>query len=269
MRQTMPGTTRPTDTAQRPFDGRVQADPIQAPGTSESDWQTCPTLTELPAHPLTDVTSVVVFAAHPDDETLGVGGTLAMLAAAGVRLRIVMATEGEGSHPRSDAVTQRRLARIRRQEDLDSLSRLGIDGRAVIRLGLPDSGLADHEGELVKIAERMVEGFDLCLAPWSGDLHPDHEAVGRAAARAARTSGVSVCHFPVWMWHWAGPSDRRVPWERAARIDLSASAMNAKAEAIACHRSQILPLGPNAEDAPILPADELAHFKRPYEVVFK
>jgi LmbE family N-acetylglucosaminyl deacetylase len=262
------GTTYLTDTARRPFDDRLQADPIQAPGTSESHWEAWPGLATLPRYCLADATSVVVFAAHPDDETLGVGGTLAMLAAAGVRLRIVVATDGEGSHPHSDAVTPALLARRRRQEDADSLHRLGVGGREVIRLGLPDSGLADHEGELVEIAERMVKGFGLCLAPWLGDLHPDHEAVGRAAARAARTAGVAVCHFPIWMWHWASPADRRVPWERAARIDLSASAMTAKDEAIACHRSQILPLGPNAEDAPILPADELAHFKRPYEVVF-
>jgi LmbE family N-acetylglucosaminyl deacetylase len=259
---------RLADTAQRPLGDRPPTDPIQAPGTGESRWEAWPTLAALPPYCLAGVTGVAVFAAHPDDETLGVGGTLALLAAADVRLRIVVATDGEGSHPRSSAITPDRLARLRRREDADSLSRLGLDGHEVIRLGLPDSALAEHEGELAEIAGRLIEGFSLCLAPWTGDLHPDHEALGRAAARAAGASGVPVRHYPIWMWHWASPADRRVPWERAARIDLSASALAAKAEAVACHRSQILPLGPRGEDAPILPADELAHFQRPYEVVF-
>jgi LmbE family N-acetylglucosaminyl deacetylase len=265
----MSDTARLTDTAEPALGGRLPLDPIQAPGTRESRWADWPTLNELPPYPLEDVTGVVVFAAHPDDETLGVGGTLATLAAAGVRLRIVVATDGEGSHARSRAITPAQLARRRRQEDADSLGRLGVDEHDVIRLGLPDSHLADYEGELTKIAERAFTGFNLCLAPWTGDVHPDHEAVGRAVARAGHAAGVPVCHYPVWMWHWASPADRRVPWQRVARIDLDARAVAAKNEAIACHRSQILPLGPHPADAPILTADDLAHFQRPYEVVFR
>jgi hypothetical protein len=44
--------------------------------------------------------------------------------------------------------------------------------------------------------------------------------------------------------------------------------MAAKEEAVACHRSQILPLGPAAADAPVLPSEDLEHFRRRYEVVF-
>lgn len=257
-----------TDSAERVLDSRSPADPIQAAGTRESLWADWAFLDQLPRYPLQGLTDVVVWAAHPDDETLGVGGNLATLTAAGVRLRVVVATDGEGSHPQSDAVTPTRLAQLRRREDAESLTLLGMDPHEVIRLGLPDSALADHEGELAESADRLIKGFSLCLAPWTGDLHPDHEAVGRAAARAARSAGVPVCHYPIWMWHWASPADGRIPWRRAARIDLDARATAAKNAAIACHRSQILPLGPHAADAPILPSEELAHFRRPYEVVF-
>ncbi|WP_234009984.1 PIG-L family deacetylase, partial [Streptomyces sp. SA3_actF] len=44
---------------------------------------------------------VVVVAAHPDDEVLGAGGALALLAAAGNPLTVVTVTDGEGSHPRT------------------------------------------------------------------------------------------------------------------------------------------------------------------------
>ncbi|HWG01325.1 MAG TPA: hypothetical protein VG164_05695 [Trebonia sp.] len=42
-----------------------------------------------------------------------------------------------------------------------------------------------------------------------------------------------------------------------------------KQEAVACHRSQILSLGPAAEDAPILPVSELSHFRRHRELVLR
>jgi LmbE family N-acetylglucosaminyl deacetylase len=55
----------------------------------------------------------------------------------------------------------------------------------VVRLRLPDTGLADHEQELSDILAEQCAGFEVCLAPWEGDAHADHEAAGRAARRAA------------------------------------------------------------------------------------
>ena len=83
-----------------------------------------------------------------------------------------------------------------------ALRALGAQGAEVIRLGLPDSGLAGREERLVNVLAPLVEGFDLCLAPWDHDLHPDHEAAGRVARKAAAGAFYS---FPVWMWHWASP----------------------------------------------------------------
>ncbi|NJA60592.1 PIG-L family deacetylase, partial [Streptomyces sp. NEAU-H3] len=73
---------------------------------------------------------------------------------------------------------------------------------------------------------------------------------------------------PVWMWHWARPDDPRVPWHRAARLDLPADVRARKRDAVACFRSQIAPLGPAPEDAAILPPAELAHHVRDFEVWF-
>jgi LmbE family N-acetylglucosaminyl deacetylase len=107
-----------------------------------------------------------------------------------------------------------------------------------------------------------------CLSTWRGDGHPDHEAVGRAAARACTTTGARLLEYPIWMWHWAQPGDRDVPWERAYRIDLPAASIAAKAAAITAFRSQIAPLGPAEADAAILPPHVLARFTRPFETVF-
>jgi hypothetical protein len=69
------------------------------------------------------------------------------------------------------------------------------------------------------------------------------------------------------MWHWAGPGDERVPWERARRIDLALPVQAKKKAAMDEFRSQIEPLGPAPGDAPILPPAVLARFSRSFETV--
>jgi hypothetical protein len=58
-----------------------------------------------------------------------------------------------------------------------------------------------------------------------------------------------------------------VPWQRAHRIELTAGAQAAKAAAIQEFTSQIMALGPEPGDAPILPPHVLDRFARPFEMV--
>src|SRR5262245_28993582 len=92
---------------------------------------------------------VMVVAPHPDDETIAVGGLLARLSRAGVPLRVIFVTNGDG-YP--DAVTRTVAARNptsadylafgrrREQEALTALARLGVSERDVRFLGFPDGG---------------------------------------------------------------------------------------------------------------------------------
>jgi len=109
----------------------------------------------------------------------------------------------------------------------------------------------------------------VCAAPWSGDLHQDHEAAGRAAAAACLRAGVTRWQYPIWAWHWARPADPRVPWARAATVPLPARARRVKRAAIGEFASQLWPLGPDPADAAILPPEVVAHFVRPLEVVLR
>ncbi|QKW25807.1 PIG-L family deacetylase [Streptomyces seoulensis] len=243
------------------------ADPIQAPGTDEESWRAWDGWARLPECTLPTAGRVVVVAAHPDDEVLGVGGALARLADAGLTLTVVSVTDGEGSHPRTTRLTPTRLADVRARELREALTELGAGGAEVVRLGLPDTGVADHEDRLARALADLLPGASLCLAPWTGDVHADHEAAGRAALAAARTASVTCRLYPVWMWHWAHPADPRVPWERAARIPLPPAAQDRKRAAIDRFASQIRPLGPDPEDDAVLPPHELAHHLRGWEVV--
>ena len=237
--------------------------PIDAPGTDERSWRAWPWLSTLPGSGLavlSGVTSAVFVAAHPDDEVLGAGGLMAMLAASRPRLRLVAVTDGERSHQghSSPAV----LARRRTAETGAALRALGAGATEVIRLGLPDTRLAAREDDLAAALAPLVAGFDLCLAPWDGDLHPDHEAASRAARRSAE--GAFYC-FPVWMWHWASPGDSRVPWDRALRIPLPPRTAMRKRAAITRFASQTEDRGHGL--GPVLAPGMIAHFTRAMEVL--
>jgi LmbE family N-acetylglucosaminyl deacetylase len=239
--------------------------PIDAPGTDETRWAAWPWLSTLPRSGLAglaDVTSAVIVAAHPDDEVLGAGGLISLLAASCARLRLVAVTDGERSHLGHAAPGS--LARRRTAETTAALRALGARSAEVIRLKLPDTGLAAREGELTAALAPLVRGFDLCLAPWDRDQHPDHEAAGRAARQAGPSA---LYYYPVWMWHWASPADSRVPWDRALRIPLPPRTAARKRAAITCFASQTTDRGHGL--GPVLTPGMIAHFTRAMEVMFR
>jgi LmbE family N-acetylglucosaminyl deacetylase len=213
--------------------------------------------------------TVLVCAAHPDDDVLGVGGLMGTLAATGVRLHLLAATDGEASHPGSTVVTPERLAALRVEETRAALAALDVHPAEIVRLRLPDSGLAGVEAELNAAVTDAARDADLILAPWEHDAHPDHEALGRAARVAATTHGRPLLAFPIWAWQWAVPGDARVPWDRAVRVPLSARRRSAKRSAVDCFASQVRPIGPAPSDAAVLSPEMLATFDRDAEVLFR
>lgn len=222
---------------------------IDAPGTSEDEWRAWDGLRALPELDFSAWRSVVVVAPHPDDEILGAGGLMALLADQGVRLRLVAVTDGEASHP-GRPIAARRIA-----ESAAALRHIGEC--ETVRLGLPDSRVDDEE--LAGLLPELVKGFDVCLAPWEKDVHRDHEAAGRAAL----TCDIEVLRFPVWTWHWARPADPRLPWDRAVQVPLPGRIAVRKRAAIDCFTSQFE--GPD----PILPPDIVRHFTREQEVLLR
>lgn len=237
--------------------------PIDAPGTDERSWAAWPWLSTLSGAGLAwlaNVRSAVIVAAHPDDEVLGAGGLISMLAASRARLRVVALTDGERSHRGHASRTA--LARRRTAETTAALRALGAQAAEVVRLRLPDSRLAAREDELAAALAPLTADFDMCLAPWDHDMHPDHEAAGRAAYRAEPKS---LYYYPIWMWHWASPVDPRVPWHQALRVPLPPRAAGKKRAAIRCFASQTEDRGHGL--GPVLSPGMVAHFTRPMEVL--
>ena len=236
-----------------------------AAGTPESTWAT----SRLGQAPRLSVPGrghvLVVVAAHPDDETLGAGGLLMLAAAAGATVRLVVATDGEASHPASSTHDPARLATVRRAEVQAAAGELG-SGIAPVLLGLPDGGLADHREALGHLIEPHLAGATHVVTTWVGDGHPDHEAVATVTAQllADRTSTIHW-QYPIWSWHWADPDRDDMPWNRIGLIPLTPDARAAKNAAIHAYASQHSPLSPAPGDEAVLPPAVLRHFDRDYE----
>jgi LmbE family N-acetylglucosaminyl deacetylase len=117
---------------------------------------------------------VLVFAPHPDDETLACGGSLAIHAVAGDQIEVVLLTNGvagetQGTTDRNDYIA------IRRDETIRACRILGIE--QVVFLNFEDRQLGGAHNALYQIIE-TINNFkpDLIYAPSALDFHPDHRA---------------------------------------------------------------------------------------------
>lgn len=241
--------------------------PIEGRGTDEEVWAAWPEPARWLRLRVADWQRVVVVAPHPDDEILCAGGILALAAEADIPLAVVAVTDGEASHPESRRTAD--LAARRTDESLAALTALGVDPSVRLRLRVPDGSITLHEQAVTDEVSAVLRPGDTCLTTWDGDGHPDHEATGRAVAKACAAVGATMLEVPVWTWHWAVPGDPDVPWHRAAVVDLPPHTAERKSAALQCFHSQVRPLGDDPADAPILPPHVLARFERSYETVLR
>ena len=242
------------------------------PGTPESTWLGSD---RWDAVPVLDVPGVVqryarvlVVSAHPDDETLGVGGLLSDLADAGATLHVLVATDGEQSHPVGDAGARAALGTRRRREVEQAVHTLA-PGARVTHLGLPDGSLDQREGTLVGHVLRHADPDTLVLAPWVADGHSDHDALGRACAAAVSRTGAGLAHYPIWLWHWGTPD--ALPWPDVVACEPSRASAWRKRRALEQFPSQTTAWGVSDEAgrpaAPVLGAAALDRAHRLVEVL--
>jgi LmbE family N-acetylglucosaminyl deacetylase len=242
---------------------------IDGAGTAESSWQAWDVNTRFPPLTLPPPRRLVVVAPHPDDEVLGCGGLIATMSAAGVPTIVIAVTDGDASHPGSPTLTPQQLTHVRSLERAAALAELAPRGAApidVLRLSIPDGTVTSCIEQVTSAIAGELKFGDWCLATWRLDGHPDHEAVGSAAAAACAHTATQLIEFPIWTWHWATPNDPRVPWSAVRRIDLAPDVYAMKREAISRFHSQISPLSNDPADAAILPPGVIARLLRHTEV---
>ena len=157
------------------------------------------------------MTSVLVVAAHPDDEVLGCGGTIARHTSAGDQVQVLIIAEGATSR------LQRR-DRLQSSEELSTLaqaaqtagSTLGAAG--VELLDLPDNRLDSLDRlELIKLIEQRIDRHipQVVYVHHAGDVNVDHRRLHEAVVTACRpTPGSPVkrlLSFEVASTEWQPP----------------------------------------------------------------
>lgn len=215
----------------------------------------------------------VVIAPHPDDESLGCGGLIALLRQATVPVQVVLISDGTMSHPNSRKFPPAARQALREAELRQALLELGVEAPPIC-LGLPDSKVPSEGQE--RFQEAVTQLQDLfattepttILCPWRRDPHPDHRATSELVrtALAGLTMPPRLLEYVVWAWERAVPADLPQPGEVAGwRLDVG-SVLEKKQRAIAAHRSQLAP--GIIDDDPtgfLLSSEMLAHFAQPFE----
>jgi LmbE family N-acetylglucosaminyl deacetylase len=117
---------------------------------------------------------VLVFAPHQDDETIGCGGTLALLRKKGCEIKVVFVTDGGGAGGLPEGTVA-----IRRNEAIAALAVLGVDD--LVFLDEPDGNFRntpEFEQKIMVILHQFHP--DWLFLPSILDYHRDHVAIGQA-----------------------------------------------------------------------------------------
>jgi LmbE family N-acetylglucosaminyl deacetylase len=216
----------------------------------------------------TDVTpdelrqTAIVFSPHPDDESLGCGGTVMKKMRAGASVTLVHMTDGGGS---TDLIPREELVAMRKQECLDAAQALGVSN--TIFLEFEDGKLWDNVSPATDRVAQILEK----VQPKQVFVPYRHEPMKQAADHVAATTIVlaalarvgrpaTVWEYPIWAWlHWPwvgmrqpGPLMRTkhilwnsgfmlfgarafLDWRRSVNVS---DLLEQKCMAIAQHRSQ-------------------------------
>jgi LmbE family N-acetylglucosaminyl deacetylase len=174
---------------------------------------------------------MLVIAAHPDDEVLGCGGTIALHARAGHEVTVVIVADGRPADGEA-AAAQHSYTR-------PALERLGV--RDIRFLGFPDQQLDTFPlTALIDPLLQIVRSLrpEIVYCQYGGDVNQDHTAVFRAALVATRPTEASI--EAVYAFDTASSTEWAYPrsFVPDTWIDISAT-LELKLEAMACYESEV------------------------------
>ena len=161
---------------------------------------------------------VLVIAPHPDDETIGPGGCLALHKRAGSLVTtLFVTTSGE---------VAKDVPRAREADRAATL--LGYQNHF---LSIPDGSVSLHEATLASQIALFIRAFtpDTIFCPFPGDHHRDHQATAASTALAISATGFEgdIWCYEVWSTLWPN-----------VLVDIS-SVVEEKRAAMNCYESQV------------------------------
>jgi LmbE family N-acetylglucosaminyl deacetylase len=202
--------------------------------------------------PFNSDSRLMMFASHPDDESLAGSIILQRAVRRGTAIRIVYATDGDnnpwpqrllGRKWRLDAADRKRWGKLRRAEALNALAVLGLQSSSAQFLALPDQKLTCL---LTRDCNRIIERLAAIIADWAptqvlvpsvADTHPDHNAFAVMLRLVWANLLSDERRMPMWSYVVHGES--RAFFNRAQNFPQSESEKAIKLQAIQCHKTQL------------------------------
>ena len=197
----------------------------------------------------TDIKTILVVTAHPDDVDFGAAGSVAAWTDKGIDVRYCIATDGDagGFDP---AVPRSEIPRIRREEQTRAAKTVGVT--ELYFLGHPDGRLQptlELRRDISRVIRRVRPDRMLCPSPERNltrlyASHPDHLAAGEAAVCAVYPDSRNPWAHPELLQE-EGLEPHTVPelWLMATNdtdhfVDTTAQ-IERKIAALLCHESQM------------------------------
>lgn len=230
--------------------------------------------------------SCIVLAPHPDDESIGMGATIARKTAQGTPVILVVATDGRFSQDASVIETEK-LIELRKQELRRAANILGIADKDIFFIDEMDTKIND--GRLRQKFEKIIDSAEVPIeeimsTSWN-DGHQDHQACAQIAHDVAVARGLVFRGCPIYWWA-EGPTRfhrghysvtkrqlgklldlKRAFFTRGYTVDAGDYALT-RAKAIQTYESQISQLNGDEKWASLRP-EWLATFNRRREFFVK
>lgn len=170
---------------------------------------------------------IMIISPHPDDESIGCGGTIQKLVAEANVVHVELLTSGEkGGH----GVSEAEIAKIREEETMHAAEILGISHVELYRQ--PDGLLRATRSLMGRLSKRIRDWRpDIIYVPHWAEQHPDHRVALRLLQRSLRQIDLDelprVLAYEVW-----------TPLQQLDQIVDITPYMETKLRAIAAYKSQ-------------------------------
>lgn len=187
--------------------------------------------------------TILVVAAHPDDEVLGCGGTMARLAKAGEAVHVLIMAEGATSRADSRNVADHAA-------ELDALRRAAAAAASILGAQPPRfAGFPDNRMDSVDLLDvvKAVEAVVAELSPhtvychWGADLNVDHRVVHEAVLTACRPLPGSPVRR-ILAWETTSSTEWGLaPFAPDSFVGLDEDCLARKRRALDCYASEMRP----------------------------
>ena len=219
-----------------------------------------------------EMRSCLILAPHPDDESLGCGGLIALLSAKKISVSVVVSTDGTKSHPKSKKFPAAKLAALRKMEVKTALKILGVKEDKIYFLEGKDAALPGKgEKGFHKLADKLADILtvvdpQLVLVPYQLDPHRDHRATWQLLNEILENNTeVKVWEYLIWLYELAAESDiPDLQKGELKKLDIQPY-LPLKEKAIYSHVSQTTRLIDDDLTGFILKPEVISHFTTKFE----